>query len=95
MGVPVITLSRPRPVGRIGTSLMTNLKLPELVAKDEQEYENKAISFAQDVPALASLRSGMRSRMQASPVMDEKGFARDMEGAFETMWATWVASSNK
>jgi protein O-GlcNAc transferase len=95
MSVPVITLASARPVGRVGTSLMTNLGLPEWVAKDEQEYEDKAVAFAQDIPALASLRSGMRARMLASPVMDEKGFAQDMEAAFETMWATWVASSSQ
>jgi predicted O-linked N-acetylglucosamine transferase (SPINDLY family) len=95
MSVPVITLASARPVGRVGTSLMTNLGLPEWVAKDEQEYEDKAVAFAQDIPALASLRSGMRARMLSSPVMDEKGFAQDMEAAFETMWATWVASSNQ
>ena len=95
MSVPVITLASARPVGRVGTSLMTNLGLPEWVAKDEQEYEDKAVAFAQDIPALASLRSGMRARMLASPLMDEKGFAQDMEAAFETMWATWVDSSNQ
>ena len=95
MGVPALTLAARPPVGRIGTSLMTNLGLPEWVAKDEQEYEDKAVAFAQDIAALASLRSGMRSRMQASPVMDEKGFARDMERAYETMWRTWVDSSNQ
>jgi predicted O-linked N-acetylglucosamine transferase (SPINDLY family) len=95
MGVPALTLATPRPVGRIGTSLMTNLGLPEWVAQDEQEYEDKAVAFAQDITSLASLKSGMRARMQASPVMDEKGFARDMEGAFETMWRNWINSSNQ
>lgn len=95
MGVPVLTLTCPRPVGRIGTSLMTNLGLPEWVAKDEQEYEDKAVEFAQDINALANLRSGMRARMQASPVMDEKGFAEDVEAAFKTMWSNWVDSSKE
>jgi predicted O-linked N-acetylglucosamine transferase (SPINDLY family) len=95
MGVPVLTLASPRPVGRIGTSLMTNLGLPEWVAQDEQEYEDKAISFAQDINALANLRSGMRARMQASTVMDEKGFAQDVEAAFEAMWRNWVESSSQ
>jgi predicted O-linked N-acetylglucosamine transferase (SPINDLY family) len=95
MSVPVITLASARPVGRVGTSLMTNLGLPEWVAKDEQEYEDKAVAFAQDIPALASLRSSMRARMLSSPLMDEKGFAQDMEAAFETMWGNWVASSNQ
>jgi predicted O-linked N-acetylglucosamine transferase (SPINDLY family) len=90
MGVPALTLASPRPVGRIGTSLMTNLGLPEWVAKDEQEYEDKAVAFAQDITTLVSLRSGLRSRMQASPVMDEKAFAHDVENAFQTMWRNWV-----
>jgi predicted O-linked N-acetylglucosamine transferase (SPINDLY family) len=32
----------------------------------------------------------MRAKMQASPVMNEKAFAQDVEGAFETMWRNWV-----
>jgi protein O-GlcNAc transferase len=92
MGVPVLTLTSPRPVGRIGTSLMTNLGLPEWVAKDEQEYEDKAVAFAQNITALVSLRSEMRGRMQASPVMDEKAFAQEVENAFQDMWTNWVNS---
>jgi predicted O-linked N-acetylglucosamine transferase (SPINDLY family) len=95
MGVPALTLASPRPVGRIGTSLMTNLGLSEWVAQDEQEYEDKAIAFAQDIQALAKLRTGMRARMQASPVMDEKGFTQDVEAAFQTMWTNWVNSSSQ
>jgi predicted O-linked N-acetylglucosamine transferase (SPINDLY family) len=90
MGVPAITLASDRPVGRIGTSLMTNLGLPQWVATDEQEYEDKAVSFAQDIPSLVKLRAGMRERMQASSVMDEAGFAKDVEHAFKVMWQSWV-----
>ena len=90
MGVPVITLASDRPVGRIGTSLMTNLGLADWVAIDEQAYEDKAVSFAQDMPALIQLRAGMRTRMQSSPVMDEAGFAGDVQDAFKGMWQTWV-----
>jgi protein O-GlcNAc transferase len=74
---------------------MTNLGLPKGVANSEQGYEDKAIAFAQDIPALAGLRSGMRARMQAAPVMDEKGFAQDVDVAFEAMWSNWLASSNQ
>ena len=90
MGVPVITLASDRPVGRIGTSLMTNLGLADWVAIDEQAYEDKAVSFAQDIPALIQLRAGMRTRMQSSPVMDEAAFAGDVQDAFKGMWQTWV-----
>ena len=95
MGVPALTMASSRPVGRIGTSLMTNLGLPEWVAQSEQEYEDKAVFFAQDVQTLQSLRSSMRARMQASPVMDESSFARDVENAYQNMWFTWIAEDSK
>jgi predicted O-linked N-acetylglucosamine transferase (SPINDLY family) len=93
MGVPAVTLASNRPVGRIGTSLMTNLGLPEWVSHNEQEYEDKAVAFALDVSGLESLRSKMRVRMQGSSVMDEKAFAQDVEAAFKTMWNNWLLES--
>ncbi|MEI6150603.1 MAG: tetratricopeptide repeat protein, partial [bacterium] len=74
MGVPALTLASRPPVGRIGTSLMINLGLPEWVAQTQEEYVAKAIALAQDVQALARLRAGMRQRMQHSPLMDGPGF---------------------
>ncbi len=90
MGVPVLTLASRPPVGRIGTSLMTNLDLPEWVAESYDEYIAKACHFAQDYQALAQLRAGMRERMQRSPLMDGPGFARGVEAAFRTMFEQWA-----
>jgi predicted O-linked N-acetylglucosamine transferase (SPINDLY family) len=69
---------------------MTNLGLDEWVAQDEQEYEDKAVSFAQDISSLINLRAGMRERMLSSPVMDAAAFARDVAHAFKGMWQKWV-----
>jgi predicted O-linked N-acetylglucosamine transferase (SPINDLY family) len=91
MGVPTVTLASRPPVGRIGTSLMTNLGLPDWVAQDEEGYINKAVEFASDFERLAELRAGMRERMSASPVMDERGFARDVENAYTVMWQDWCS----
>jgi predicted O-linked N-acetylglucosamine transferase (SPINDLY family) len=90
MGVPVLTLASDRPVGRIGTSLMSNLGLTEWVSQSETEYVNKAVVFAQDIPYLVRLRSNLRSMMQSSPVMDENSFARDVETAYKNMWDSWL-----
>jgi len=91
MGVPTVTLASRPPVGRIGTSLMTNLGLPDWVAQDEEGYIDKAVEFATDFEKLAELRAGMRERMSASPVMDERGFARDVENAYTVMWQKWCS----
>jgi predicted O-linked N-acetylglucosamine transferase (SPINDLY family) len=89
MSVPTLTLASRPPVGRIGTSLMLNLKLPRWVTQSEEEYAERACEFAADHTALAQLRAGMRERMLASPLMDGPGFARAFEAAYHEMYATW------
>ena len=94
MGVPTVTLSSRPPVGRIGTSLMMNLDLAHWVADDEDSYVSKAKECSKDFEVLAELRSGMRARMSESPVMDERGFTRDVEDAYRRIWEDWCASTH-
>ncbi len=91
MGVPVLTLAGRPPLGRIGTSFVTNIGLPEWVALDEMQYIEKACAFGSDTAALAELRCGMRERMLRSALMDAPGFARDVEAAYQIMWARFCA----
>ena len=91
MGVPVLTLAARPPLGRIGTSFVSNIGLADWVAHSEQEYIDKACSFAADPQALALLRAGMRERMLGSPLMDGVGFARGVESAYRTMWQRFCA----
>ena len=93
MGVPALTLASRPPLGRIGTSLMMNLGLPEWVAHTEVEYIERAIAFSGQPHLLAELRAGMRQRMQNSPVMDGKGFTKGVEDAYRKMWENWVATN--
>ena len=92
MGVPALTLADRPPVGRNGSSLMTNLRLTDWIAVDEESYIDKAVKFAGDFESLAQLRSSMRERMQQSPLRDEKGFAGDLEHAYRCLWKKWCAS---
>ena len=89
MGVPALTLASRPPVGRIGTGMMMNLGLPEWVAYSESEYIEKACQFAGDGQRLNELRTGMRERMQNSPLMDGPGFARGFEAAYRAMFERW------
>lgn len=89
MGVPVVTLAGQTHVARVGVSLLNNVGLPELVARNPQEYVHIAVELASDPARRADLRQTLRQRMQASPLMDAKKFASNVEGAFRVMWRDW------
>lgn len=91
MGVPVVTLVGETLVGRAGLSQLTNLGLPELIAHDSAEFVRIASELADDRARLRDLRRTLRARMQASPLMDAKAFARDIEFAYRQMWRRWCA----
>lgn len=81
MGVPVVSLAGQAPWSRAGASLLGTLDLAQCLAGSPDEYVERAATLASDLPALASLRQSLRGRLQASPLMDEAGFARAMEEA--------------
>ena len=83
MGVPVVTLAGTRHAGRVGASLLHRVGLDEFVADDAASYVAVAAALATDPDRLALLRSGMRERLAASPLLDGAGFARSVETAFE------------
>jgi protein O-GlcNAc transferase len=91
MGVPVVTLNGRTAVGRGGVSILTNIGLPELIAQTPKQYVEIAAGLAGDLPRLAELRQTLRSRMQASPLMDAPRFARNIEAAYRQMWRNWCA----
>ena len=91
MGVPVLTLVGETVVGRAGLCQAMNLDLPELVTRTPGEYVQRAAELARDLPRLATLRASLRGRMQASPLMDGRRFARNVELAYRQMWRNWCA----
>jgi predicted O-linked N-acetylglucosamine transferase (SPINDLY family) len=86
MGVPVVSLVGTTGVGRGGASILSNLGMPELLAKNAEDYVKIAADSTRDVERLNTLRLGLRERMRRSPLMDERRFARSMESAYREMW---------
>jgi predicted O-linked N-acetylglucosamine transferase (SPINDLY family) len=63
---------------------------PEWIAQSEAEYVEKVVALASNLPALAHIRATLREQMQASPLMDEEGFASTVEQAYQAMFARWL-----
>ena len=91
MGVPVVTLVGQTIVGRAGLSQLMNLQLPDLSASGPEQFVRIAAELARDLPRLSELRRTLRSRLEASPLMDAPRFARDIEAAYREMWRKWCA----
>jgi predicted O-linked N-acetylglucosamine transferase (SPINDLY family) len=91
MGVPVITLAGNRHAGRVGVSLLTNVGLPELIARNENEYLDIAVKLAADPARLEDYRASLRRRLAASPLCDGPGFSRRFEGALRAAWKQYCA----
>jgi len=91
MGVPVITRAGTTAVSRAGRSLLETIGFPEWVADSDEEYIHIAAEWAQDHLRLAETRRVLRSRMEASPLMDAPRFARHVEDAYRTIWKRWCA----
>jgi len=89
MGVPVVSLSGKTAVGRAGHSILTNVGVPELIAETPEEYVQIAVKLAGDLPRLKELRSSLRRRMEESPLMGAKSFAREVELIYRDIWRKW------
>jgi predicted O-linked N-acetylglucosamine transferase (SPINDLY family) len=92
MGVPTVTLAGETLVSRQGASILSCAGLPDWVATDVAAYVVKAIEKSKDLDGLATLRSGLRQQVQASPLFDAPRFARNLEQALRTIWDTTTAA---
>jgi predicted O-linked N-acetylglucosamine transferase (SPINDLY family) len=91
MGVPTITLRGPTAVGRGGVSILSNLGMTDWIAETPDQYVAIAARQSKDLAALSELRTGLRQRMLASPLMNGRQFAADVESAYREMWQNWCA----
>lgn len=89
MSVPVIVLSGETAASRYGASLLNQLDMLDFVADNTKQYVQLANSLADDRERRRRLRQGLRDRMRASPLCDEKGYARKIEDAYVFMWRNW------
>ena len=89
MGVPTLTLPYVTVPGRSGLTAMSHVGLQAFVAEDKDDYVRKGVALAQDLPALAELRSTMRSRCEQSPMFRPEVVATTVSEALRTMWRRW------
>ena len=87
MGVPVLTWPGETFASRHSASHLCNIGLHDWVVPDLDTYCREAVRRAADLPALADLRAGLRTRMRLSPLCDGPRFGRTLTAALTRAWS--------
>lgn len=85
MGVPVVSVSGPSLVHRIGLTHLTRAGMPDLVASTIDDYVDRAVAVAADLDALAGRRRHMRDTLRHSILFDAARHTRELEAAYEML----------
>jgi len=83
-GLPVLTIPGNAMASRGGESLARAAGVPEMVARDKEDYVEKAVYLAQHPKDLQRIRQKLLAR--TGPLFDTAGRVRELEKAFLEMW---------
>jgi len=95
MGIPVVTRAGHSHRSRVGASQLGSIGLQSLVAGNEDEYIDIAVSLSVNRKLLKEIRDGLREKMQSSPLMDAAGFTFDLESAYREVFAQWCEEQSR
>jgi predicted O-linked N-acetylglucosamine transferase (SPINDLY family) len=81
MGLPLLTLSGRTFASRMAGSLLTNLRLPELITSTMKDYEETAVALAKEPKRLASIRSKLKESCKSGKTFNIPAVVQDYESA--------------
>jgi predicted O-linked N-acetylglucosamine transferase (SPINDLY family) len=86
MGLPVLTCTGTSFAGRVATSLLHAIGLPEMVTRSYDEYEAAALALARNPAMLAGIKAKLMRHRGTTPLFDTVRYTRHLEAAYRTMW---------
>ena len=95
MGVPVLTLQGTNMLERSGVQLLGCLGMEDWIAKDQDDYVQRAVSWTTRMDVLGQVRAGLRQRLADSVLFRGDSFAADWEVACRGMWQDYCLRSNE
>jgi predicted O-linked N-acetylglucosamine transferase (SPINDLY family) len=90
-GLPLITCTCNAFAGRVAASLLQAIRLPELIACDQAQYENVIVELALDAPRLANLKGRLADHRAHAPLFDTARFARHLEEGYAAIYERYQA----
>jgi predicted O-linked N-acetylglucosamine transferase (SPINDLY family) len=91
-GLPVVTCPGESLASRVAASLLTAIRLPELIASSPDEYEDLAVSLATDPQRMARIRQKLFDNRLTTPLFDTPLFAKQLEAAYVKIYDRYQAN---
>jgi len=85
MGCPVLTICGRSFASRMAGALLTAAKLPELIAYDQDQYQEKAISFSVDAERLKRAKNHLKNINRSGALFDTPQFVKNYENELRSL----------
>jgi predicted O-linked N-acetylglucosamine transferase (SPINDLY family) len=89
-GLPVLTCAGDGFASRVAASLLTAIRLPELVTESLDAYENLAVSLAIDPSRLVRLKEALTDNLGTAPLFDVHGYTKHLEAGYSVAFGRLV-----
>jgi len=90
-GLPILTCLGQAFAGRVAGSLLNAVGMPELIAKDINDYENIAIGLANNHDAISTIKLKLAANKATAPLFNTNLFAGNLELAYEKMYSVYLS----
>ncbi|MDB0049797.1 peptide transporter, partial [Candidatus Pelagibacter sp.] len=91
MGVPVLTMKGFNFNSRCGESININLQMENFIAKNKNDYFEKAISFQNNQNSLKEIKLNLRNKALSSPLFDTENFTKDFTEMLKEVYSKHVS----
>jgi predicted O-linked N-acetylglucosamine transferase (SPINDLY family) len=76
---------------RVAGSLLNSIGLPELIAKNQEEYEAIAVGLAKNSTRLQEIKGTLARNRLSTPLFNAPLFTKHIEDAYRAMYARYEA----
>ena len=90
MGIPVLTLKGKSFASRVGSSLLTSMKLPELITDNLKDYEEMALRISNNPETLKQLKVRISENKISSNVFKPQVYTHNIEKGYRKVYENYI-----
>jgi len=89
-GLPVLTCIGNTFASRVTASLLSAIRIPELITTDFSQYKDKALELASNPIKLHSIKERIKHNRMTTPLFNTKQFTSHIEQAYIQMYKIYM-----